>query len=186
MPDNESSESRDSVLILKASCSDISRFDTTGRLKDLEKKAQEPAKNTAENPVKKFLAATIGIFFLMIGLIGLFGNDQVLISGLCIFFGILIIWTFIARPEMQKRKESPAQKNAGATEVSMIFNKHCIIMSSPYNELKKDWSELVQYKKTKKGIHFNFSDEIEAWLPLTSFYGDELKTLTSLLQYKKN
>ena len=188
MPENESSESHDSVLILKAPCSDISRFDKTGRLKDLAKEGAEnlQTKILRINPVKKFLAATVGIFFLMIGLIGLFGNDQVLVSGLCIFFGILVIWTFIAMPEMRKRKESPAQKNAGATEVSMIFNKHYIVMSSPYNELKKDWSELVQYKKTKKGIHFNFSDEIEAWLPLTSFYGDELKTLTSLLQHKKN
>ncbi len=63
MPENESSESQDSVLILKAPCCEISRFDKTGRLKDLAKKTQEPAKNTGENPVKQFLAATIGIFF---------------------------------------------------------------------------------------------------------------------------
>ncbi len=185
MPENETAESVDEILTLKVPHSDISRFDKSGLLKELTK-AQEPAKDTALNPVKRFVASTIGIFFIMVGLIGLFGNDQLLISVLCIFFGILVTFTFIAKPEMQKKRESAAKKNPGGTEVSMIFNKHNIVMRSPYNELKKDWSELIQHKKTKKGMHFNFSDGIEAWLPLTSFYGDELKTLTSLLQDKKN
>lgn len=184
MPENEA-ESQDSVLILKAPYSTISRFDKTGRLKELTK-AAEPVKRIETNPVKRFVASTFGIFFIMVGMIGLFGNDQLLISVVCIFFGILVTFTFIAKPEMQKRRENAARKNPGGTEVSMIFHKHYIVMNSPHSELKKEWSELVQYKKTKKGIHFNFSDGIEAWLPLTSFYGDELKTLTSLLNDKKN
>jgi hypothetical protein len=173
----------DDILTLKVPCSDISRYDTSGRLKELAK-AAEPAK-VEVNPVKRFVVATAGIFFLMIGLIGFSSSTNTLISIVCIVFGLLIIWTFIVRPEMQKKKAALSPSTTKNPEVSMIFGKQDIIMRSANNELRKDWSELTECRKTKKGMHFNFSDGIEAYLPLDAFYGDELKTLATLLQSKK-
>lgn len=184
MPENDLLDSPDEVLVLKVPYSDFSRFDATGRLKELAK-AAEPVKNADFNPIKRFIISTAGIFFLMIGLIGLTGGQNTLISVVCVVFAILIIWTFVARPEIQKRKAAPSSADAKDLEVSIAFSKNHIVISSPHIELKKDWSELAQYKKTKKGVHINFTDNAEAYLPLTAFYGDELKILTALLQNKK-
>jgi hypothetical protein len=173
----------DDILTLKVPYSDISRYDTTGRMEELAK-AAKPAK-TELNPVKRFLVATAGIFFLMVGLIGFSSSTNTLVSIVCVFFGLLIIWTFIVRPEMQKKKAALSPSTTKNPEISMIFGKQDIIMRSACNELRKDWSELAEYRKTKKGMHFNFSDGIETYLPLDAFYGDELKTLTTLLQNKK-
>ncbi len=173
--------SPDEVLILKVPYSDISRFDTEGRLKDLVK-TPEPEKSTTINPVKRFVVSTVGLFFLMVGIIGLGSGQNNLVSIVCIFFGILIIWTFIARPEMQKRKAASSSANTRNPEVSITFAKHAIVMRSPFHELTKDWSELAEHRKTKKGIHLNFTDGTETWLPLDAFYEGELKTLTALLQ----
>ena len=192
MPENESAESQDSVLILKAPYSEMSRFDKTGRLKELTK-AAEPVKSVETNNVKRFVASTFGIFFIMVGMIGLFGKDQLLISVVCIFFGILVTFTFIAKPEMQKRRENAARKNPGGTEVSMIFSKHYIVMSSPHSELKKEWSELntgtkkasisilpmgsgsTQKNEERHPFQFRRRDRRRPVLPLIAFYGDELK-----------
>jgi hypothetical protein len=182
MPEIEFADNAE-VLTLKVPYSDISRYDTSGRLKELEK-AAEPTKEEL-NLVKRFVVATAGIFFLMIGLIGFSSSANTLVSIVCIIFGLLIIWTFIARPEMQKRKAALSPATTKNPEVSMIFGKHNIVMRSANNELRKDWSELAEYRKTKKGMHFTFSDGTEAYLPLDAFYGDEPKTLTTLLQSKK-
>jgi hypothetical protein len=183
MPENETATTPDKVLILKLPYSDMSRYDSSGRLKELAQPS-EPAKQVTINPVKRFIVSTVGIFFLMIGLIGFGGGQNNLISIVCIFFGILVIWTFIARPEMQKRKAAPPSA-ARNPEVSISFKKQNIVMHSPFNQFKKEWSELNGYKKTKKGMHLNFSDGTEAYLPLEAFYEGELKALTALLQNKK-
>ena len=183
MPENETADTLNDVLVLEVPYSDLSRFDTTGRMKELAKPG-EPRKPSM-NPVKRFVISTLGIFFLMVGFIGFDSSQNLLISISCIFFGILIIWTFIAWPEMQRRKAAPPLSNGKNPEVSITFNKNTIVLRSPYNQLKKDWSELAEHKKTKKGFHFTFTDGIEAYLPLDVFYEGELKTLTTLLQNKK-
>ena len=184
MPENETANTPDEVLILKVPYSDMSRYDSSGRLKEMARPA-EPAKQTTINPVKRFIVSTAGIFFLMVGLIGFGSGQNTLVGIVCIFFGILIIWTFIARPEIQKRKSAPPPANAKSPEVSITFGRQAIVMRSPYNELKEDWSGLVQFKKTKKGVHLNFTDGIETYLPLDAFYEGELKTLMGLLQNKR-
>ncbi len=182
MSENQSAQPTESVLMLTVPYSDFSRFDGSGRLNELGNVSEASGK--AMNPVKRFVVSTVGIFFLMVGLVGLSGGAN-LLSIMCICFGILIVWTFIGRPEIQRKKQKLAAKQGLDPEISVIFNKHNIIMRSQQSELKRDWSEFVQYKKTKRGIHLNFSDGTEAWLPLTSFYDGELKALTSLLD-KKN
>jgi hypothetical protein len=181
MPQNQLTDTPDDVLTIIVPYSQISRYDRSGNLKSLTK-TTEPSDGAAMNPVKRFIISTAGIFFLMVGLIGLFGNNSNLISGLCLLFGVLIIWTFIARPEIKKKKAAVTSRNAEDSDISILLNKVAIIMRSPHNELKKDWSELVQYKKTKKGVHLNFNDGSEAWLPFTVFYGDELKKLINLVE----
>ena len=106
----------------------------------------------------------------MIGLIGLFRNDQHPYQRRLHFLWPPYYLDLHSEAGNQKERKVAAQQNAGDTEVSMIFRKQNIVMSSPNNELKKDWSELAQYRKTKKGIHFNFADGTEAWLPLDAFY----------------
>ncbi|MHB8109023.1 MAG: hypothetical protein ACYDHW_03200 [Syntrophorhabdaceae bacterium] len=181
MPQNQLIDTFNDVLTIIVPYSQISRYDRSGNLKPLANTI-EPANSASINPVKRFIISTAGIFFLMVGLIGLLGNNSNLISVLCLLFGVLIIWTFLARPEIAKRKAAVSSRNAQDSEVSVLFNKLNIIMRSPHDEVKKDWSELAQYKKTKKGIHLNFNDGSEAWLPFTAFYGDELKQLTNLVE----
>ena len=173
----------DEAFTLKVPFSDVSRYDSSGRMKELVKPAELPKQEM--NPVKRFVVTTVGIFFLMVGLIGFGSGQNTLASIVCIFFGILIIWTFVARPEMQKRKAAAAPSEVKDPEVSIAFGKRSISMRSAHKELKKDWTELAEYRKTKKGMHLNFSDGTEAYLPADAFYGDELKTLTTLLQNKK-
>jgi hypothetical protein len=183
MPENNSADTPDEILILKLPYSDISRYDTTGLLSGLAKppKPQEPAMN----PIKRFLITTGGVFFLMVGLIG-FGSGQNILLGIaCSFFGLLVIWTFVALPEMRKKKAALVSADAKNPDVSITFARQNIVMRSPYNEFKKDWSELTGHKKTKKGVHLNFTNGTEAYLPLNAFYEGELKTLTTLLQNKK-
>lgn len=184
MAEDQFTEIPDDVLILKVPHSDLSRFDTSGRLKELGKTA-EPRKNAGMNPVKRFVVSTVGVFALMMGFIGLSGGQNNLISIVCMLFGLLIIWTFIGLPEMKKRRAAPSPADKKDPEVSMAFSRNYIVMRSPFHEMKKEWSELTQYKKTKKGVRLTFSDAAEAYLPLDVFYGDELKTLTALLQNKK-
>lgn len=183
MPENTTTESLDEALVLKVPFSDISRYDSSGRMKELVKPAEPPKQ--AMNPVKRFIVTTVGVFFLMMGLIGFGSSQNTLVSIMCIVFGLLTIWTFVGRPEMQKRKAAPAREDLKNPDISLGFGKQRIVMRSAYNELKKDWSELAAYRKTKKGMHFNFTDGTEVYLPLDAFYGDELKTLTTLLQNKK-
>lgn len=169
------------ILTINVPYSEISRFDKSGNLKVLTK-VDEPPNNAAMNPVKRFIISTAGIFFLMVGLIGLFGQNATIASIACLVFGILIIWTFIARPEMQKKKAAVTSKNAEDADVSMIFGRQKVVIKSPYQELTKDWSQLAEYKKTKKGVHLNFVDGTEAFVPIGIFYDDESKRLTKLLE----
>ncbi len=183
MPDIEFADNDADVLTLKVPYSDFSRHDPSGQLKQLTDPPEPEI--PAMNPIKRFVVTTVGIFFLMVGLIGLSGGQNTLISIVCIFFGLLVIWTFIARPEMKKRKAASLKTKVKNPDVSISFTKQNIVMRSLYSELKKDWPELEEHRKTKKGVHLTFTGGTEVYLPLDAFYGDEVKTLTTLLQNRK-
>jgi len=120
----------------------------------------------------------------MLGLTGLFGSKPNIFSFLWIILGGAIIWVFLAKPEMDKRRSATSPGTGKDPEASLTFTGSGIVIRRPDSELTRDWPELIEYKKIKRGVHLYFVDGIEMWLPITAFYGDEMKVLMELIQRK--
>ena len=166
------------------SLSEIYRFNGPEVSKDLVKAHKEgPSKRADMHPAKRFIVSSVGIFFLMIGLLGLFSKGSNPLTMIWLAAGLAIIWFFLARPEKEKRKDrADGQKEQ---EVSLSFNENDITVRSRRYELKRDWRELIEHKKTKKGIHLYFIDGTVNWLPAGCFDGaDEMNGLVELMQKK--
>lgn len=164
--------------------SEIYRFNGPEVTKGLVKAHREGTSKRADmHPAKRFIVSFVGIFFLMIGLTGLFSKGSNPLTMILIAAGLAIIWFFLAKPESEKRKgKAEAQQEK---TVSVTFNENDIIVSSKYYELKRQWPEFIEYKKTKKGIHVYFIDGTVNWLPAVCFDGaDEMNGLVELLQKK--
>lgn len=173
-------------LSFQVPLSEIYKFNKPEKIKGLAG-AHKPdlPKKAAMAPAKRFIISTIGIFCLMVGLTGLFGSNPNIFSILWLILGSAIVWVFLAKPEMDKRKSAAEPKTEENPEVSLIFSRNNIVTRSRHHELKRDWSELIEYKKTKKGIHIYFVDGTETWLPVSAFYDqDEIRELMELLQKK--
>lgn len=186
MPDILAAEEAGRELTFQIPLSEIYKFNEPEKMKDLvralETSRQRPA---AMAPAKRFIISTIGIFCLMIGLTGLFGKDPNIFSILWILLGGAIIWVFLAKPEMDKRKAGAVSDTKKDPGVTLIINPGRIMIRSPQNETARDWTEFVEYKKTKKGIRLGFLDGTSIWLPEEAFYDkDEMKELLQLLQKK--
>jgi len=190
-------------LTFQVPLAEIYRFNEPEKAKELgqafETGRQRPA---AMAPAKRFIISTIGIFCLMIGLTGLFGRNPNIFSFLWIDlgpappfrrdgvmvalgFGAAIIWVFLEKPEMDRKKAGTISDTKKDPEVTLVVNAGRIIMRSPRNETALEWTEFVEYKKTKKGIRLSFVDGTNIWLPENAFYDkDEMKELLQLLQKK--
>jgi len=172
-------------LTLQVPLSELYRFNRAEEKKELLGTREEgPPKKTTLAPAKRFIISTIGIFCLMLGLTGLFGSKPNIFSFLWIILGGAIIWVFLAKPEMDKRKSAANPGTGKDPEASLTFTGSGIVIRRPDSELTRDWPELIEYKKIKRGIHLYFVDGIQMWLPITVFYGDELKILMELIQRK--
>lgn len=142
-------------------------------------------KHAAMSVVKRFIISTIGMFCLMLGLTGLLGSNPDIFSVVWIILGLAIVWFFLAKPEMDKRRSAASPKTHRDPEVSLIFNPKRILIRSPDDKVERDWQELIEYKKTKKGVHLYFLDGTAIWLPENVFYDkDEMRELMQLLQSK--
>jgi len=173
-------------LTFQVPLAEIYRFNEPEKAKELgqafETGRQRPA---AMAPAKRFIISTIGIFCLMIGLTGLFGRNPNIFSFLWIVLGAAIIWVFLVKPEMDRKKAGTISDTKKDPEVTLVVNAGRIIMRSPRNETALEWTEFVEYKKTKKGIRLSFVDGTNIWLPENAFYDkDEMKELLQLLQKK--
>lgn len=172
-------------VTLQVPLSELYRFNKAEETRELLGIRKEgPPKKTTLAPAKRFIISTIGIFCLMLGLTGLFGSKANIFSFLWVILGVAIIWVFLARPEMEKRKSAANPGTGKDPEVSLTFTGNRIVIRRPDNEHSRDWPELIDYKKIKRGIHLYFADGIQMWLPITAFYGDEMKTLLELIQRK--
>jgi hypothetical protein len=172
-------------LTLQVPLSELYRFNKAEETKELLGIYKEgPPKKTTLAPAKRFIVSTIGIFCLMLGLTGLFGNKPNIFSFLWIILGGAIIWVFLAKPEMDKRRSAASPGTGKDPEASLTFTGSGIVIRRPDSELTRDWPELIDYKKIKRGVHLYFVDGIEMWLPITAFYGDEMKVLMELIQRK--
>ncbi len=186
MPDTIATDGSVRELTFQVPLSEIYKFNEPEKVSDLgqvlEAGRQKPA---AMGPAKRFITSTIGIFCLMIGLTGLFGRNPDIFSVLWIIFGTVIIWVFLAKPEMDKRKAGGASDTKKEPEVTLVVNSNRIVIRLPGSETAREWTEFLQYKKTKKGIHLHFLDGTTIWLPEEAFYDkDEMKELLRLLQKK--
>jgi len=172
-------------LTLQVPLSELYRFNKAEETKELLGIHKEgPPKKTTLAPAKRFIISTIGIFCLMLGLTGLLGGEPNMFSFLWIILGGAIIWVFLAKPEMDKRKSARNPGTGKNPEVSLAFTGNGIVIRRPDSELTRDWPELIEYRKIKRGIHLYFADGIQMWLPITVFYGDEMKILMELIQRK--
>lgn len=186
MPDIAATDGSGRELTFQVPLSEIYKFNEPERMRDLvrvlETGRQRPA---GMAPAKRFIVSTIGIFCLMIGLTGLFGRDPNIFSILWILLGAAIIWVFLAKPEMDKRKAGATSDTKKDPEVTLIINPGRIMMRSPQNETVREWTEFFEYKKTKKGVRLSFLDGTSIWLPEEAFYDkDEMKELIQMLQKK--
>jgi hypothetical protein len=186
MPDTIAGEGSPQELTFQVPLSEVYRFSKPGKAGELaEAHKAGPGKPAAMANSKRFLISTIGIFCLMVGLMGLFGRNPNMFSFLWIVLGAAIIWVFIAKPEMDKRKSGPVSDTSKDPDVTLVFNPGRIVVRSPHNEMEKQWSELIEYRKTKKGIHLYFLDGTAIWLPETVFYDrDEKQELLQMLDKK--
>jgi len=171
-------------LFFQVPLSEVYKFNKPEKTKSLVEAHKEgPPKRTDLHPAKRFIVSTVGLFFLMIGLMGLFSNEFNPLTIVWLIVGLAIIWFFLAKPESEKRKAKAAGQQE--KEVSLSFNEDNIVLRSRYYELKRQWPELIEYKKTKKGIHLYFIDGTVNWLPAEAFdEKNETKSLVELLQKK--
>ena len=185
MPENTAPGEFREDLTLQVPLSELYRFNNSEETRELLRIHKEgPPKRATLAPAKRFIISTIGIFCLMLGLTGLFGGKPNIFSFLWIILGGAIVWVFLAKPEMEKRKSAASPGTGKGPEASLTFTGSGIVIRRPDSELTRDWPELIEYKKIKRGIHLYFVDGIQMWLPITVFYGDELKTLLELIQRK--
>jgi hypothetical protein len=173
-------------LTFQVPLSEIYKFNEPEKIKELGQTLETgPQRPAAMAPAKRFIISTIGIFCLMVGLTGLFGRNPNIFSFLWIILGGAIIWVFLAKPEMDKRKAGAAPDTKKDPEVTLVVNPGRIVMRSPHNETTKEWTEFVEYKRTKKGIRLSFHDGTNIWLPENTFYDrEEMRELLELLQKK--
>lgn len=173
-------------LTFQVPLSELYKFNKPEKIDDLVGNHRKgPPGSPAMHPAKRFIVSTIGIFFLMVGLIGLFGNNSNPLNILWLLLGFAIVWLFVARPEMEKRKAAARARSSEDPRVSLMFDGNKIVTRSQHYELTRDWPELIDYKKTKKGIHLYFVDGTETWLPIDVFYEKkEIHDLMELLQRK--
>ncbi len=171
-------------LAFQIPLSEVYKFNKPEKTKSLVEAHKEgPPKRTDLHPAKRFIVSTAGLFFLMIGLMGLFGKGFNPLTIIWFIAGLAIIWFFLAKPESEKRKAKAAGQLE--KEVSLSLNEDNIVLRSRYYELKRQWPELIEYKKTKKGIHLYFIDGTVNWLPAEAVdEKDEMRALVELLQKK--
>lgn len=171
-------------LVFQIPLSEVYKFNDPEKTKSLVETHKEGLPAHSEmRPAKRFIVSSVGIFFLMIGLMGLFSKNVSFLTIVLLIAGFSIIWFFIAKPESEKRKARTGARQE--IKVSLSFNENNIIVRSRHHELKRLWPELIEYKKTKKGIHLHFIDGTVNWLPTEVFYGtDEMNELVGLLQKK--
>jgi hypothetical protein len=176
-PDTIAADRTGRELTFQVPLSEIYRFNEPEKAKELGEALETGLKRPAAMaPAKRFIISTIGIFCLMIGLPGLFGRDANIFSILWILLGAVIIWVFLAKPEMDKKKAGATSDTKKDPEVTLVVDPGRIVMRSPHSEKTKEWKEFAQYKKTKKGIRLGFLDGTNIWLPENAFYDkDEMK-----------
>lgn len=186
MPDIVAVEETGWELTFQIPLSEIYKFNGPEKARELaetfEAGRQKPA---AMAPIKRFTISTIGIFCLMIGLTGAFGRNPNIFSFLWVVLGTLIIWFFLAKPEMDRRRAGSAPDTKKNPEVTLVVNPGRIVIRSPHNETAREWTEFVEHRKTKKGIRLHFLDGTTIWLPEEAFYDrNEMNELLQLLQKK--
>lgn len=164
--------------------SEIYKFNEPEKAKDLVDAHKEgPPKRSEMHPASRLIISTVGLFFLMGGLTGAFSKNSGLLPLIWLVLGFVIIWFFLVKPEIAKKKlkfSAEQQK-----EVSLVLNEDGITVKSRFYELKREWPELLEYKRTKKGIHLYFIDGVVNWLPADAFYEqDEMKAFVGLLRKK--
>lgn len=175
-------KNEDNELIFLVPLSEIYRFNEPKKAQDLLDAHKGKQKIVSDmRPMKRWVMSSMGLFFLMIGMAGLFRNDPMTIVWFTL--GLGIIWFFFVKQEIEKRKVKTSTEEA--KEVSLTFNKTDIVVKSRFYEQKREWSELREYKKTKKGIYLYFVDGVVNWLPTDVFDAkDEMKDLIDLFQKK--
>lgn len=173
-------------LTFQVPLSEIYRFNEPEKKKDLLGTQREGTqKDTTMSPLKRFIISILGIFCLMVGLTGLLGRNPNIFSFLWVVLGLAIIWVFLAKPRMDKKKSRGNQRAGSDPTVTLTFSDSNIKIHSNQHEIKRDWQELIEYKKTKKGVHLYFIDGTASWLPADVFYEkDEMRDLMELLQKK--
>jgi len=186
MPDIFAAEGSGRELTFQVPLSEIYKFNEPEKAKELGQTLETgPQRPAAMAPAKRFIISTIGIFCLMIGLTGIFGQNPNIFSFLWIVLGGAIIWVFLAKPEMDKKKAGTAPDTKKDPEVTLVVNAGRIVTRSPHNETARDWTEFAEYKKTKKGVRLSFLDGTNIWLPENTFYDrEEMRELLELLQKK--
>lgn len=175
-------EKEDNELTFLVPLSEIYRFNEPKKTENLLDAHKERPKNVSDiHPMKRLIMGSMGLFFLMAGMAGLFRNDPMTI--IWFTMGLGIIWFFFIRQEIAKRKAKNSTEEA--KEVVLTFNKNDIVIKSRFYEQTRGWSELREYKKTKKGIYLYFVDGVVNWLPTDVFDAkNEMKGLIDLFQKK--
>ncbi len=172
----------DNELTFHIPLSEIYRFNEQEKAQDLLNVHKGKRKIVSDmHPMKRWVMSSMGLFFLMAGMAGLFRNDPTTIIWFTL--GLGIIWFFFIRQEIEKRKAKTSTEEA--QEVLMAFNKNDIVIKSRFYEQKREWSELTDYKKTKKGIYLYFTDGVVNWLPADVFDDrNGMKDLVDFFQKK--
>lgn len=178
MPKKITEKKEDNELSFSIPLSELYRFNEPEKALDLINDHKAMSKSVSDmHPLKRWIMSSIGLLFLMVGMAGLFRNDPMTIVWFTI--GLGIIWFFFVRQEIEKRKAKNSTEEA--KDILLTFGKSDIVIKSRFHEQKREWSELREYKKTKKGIHLYFNDGVVAWLPADIF--DEKKGMKNLIDF---
>ncbi|MBA4389411.1 MAG: hypothetical protein C0399_00520 [Syntrophus sp. (in: bacteria)] len=182
MQEKITQKKEDNELTFLVPLSEIYKFNETKTTQDLLDAHKGKPKSVSDmHPMKRWIMSSMGLFFLMAGMAGLFRNDPMTIVWFTL--GFVIIWFFFVRQEIAKRKAKTSTEEA--KEVVLTFNKSNIMIKSRFHEQKREWSELLEYKKTKKGLYLYFVDSVVNWLPADVFDArNEMKDLVDLFQKK--
>jgi len=186
MSDSIAADESRQELIFQVPLSEIYKFNKPEKIKELAgAHGTDRQKPAALAPAKRFIISTIGIFCLILGLTGIFGHNPNIFSFLWLILGLAIVWVFLAKPEMDRKRAVADQDTKKDPEVTVVVNPARIVVHSFRSETVREWTEFVEYRKMKKGIHLQFLDGTTIWLPEETFYDkDEMKELVQLLQKK--
>lgn len=168
-------------LIFRVPLTELYKFNERATVRSLVDSHRETVEKRNDiSPVKRFIVSVSGLFFLMIGLMGLFSKDFNILNVIMIAVGIAVIWFFLAKPDAEKKMVKKETSKEG--NVVVTFDDSAMVIASQYHETKREWREFIAYKRTKKGIQLSFADGIVTWLPVAVFTEkDTMKDLVDFL-----